>query len=84
VGVVERFSVAGTMRLEKKKEMAVAKVIEFYVPNRFRRSVKWVSPERRGRVIEFGAANILAAPVGPEAGAGDFRNDTGLEKVVLS
>jgi hypothetical protein len=62
--------------------MAVAKVIEFYVPNRFRRSVKWVSPEARGRVIEFGAANILAAPVGP--GAGDFRNNTALEKVVLS
>jgi hypothetical protein len=70
------------MRLEKKKEMAVAKLIEFYVPNRFRRSVKWVSPEQRGRVIELGAANIGTTPAGP--GAGDFRDNTTLEKVVHS
>jgi hypothetical protein len=62
----------------------VAKVIEFYVPNKFRRSVKWVSPEQRGRVLDFGDANLLAVPVGPGAGPGDFRNDTALEKFVLS
>ena len=33
--------------------MIVAKVIEFYIPSSFRKSVKWVSPELRGRVIEF-------------------------------
>jgi hypothetical protein len=62
--------------------MAVAKVIEFYIPDNFRRRVKWVSPERRGNVLEFGSAKSLAAPVGP--GAGDFRNNPALEKVILS
>jgi len=31
----------------------MAKIIEFYVPNRFRPSTKWVPPIRRGQVIEF-------------------------------
>jgi len=31
----------------------VAKVIEFYVPSKFRRRVRWVPPADRGRVIEF-------------------------------
>lgn len=34
--------------------MLVAKIIEFYIPNSFQKKVKWVSPVRRGRVIEFG------------------------------
>jgi len=33
----------------------VAKVIEFYIPNSFRKNVKWVSPEQRGKIIEFPA-----------------------------
>jgi hypothetical protein len=33
--------------------MAMAKVIEFYVPDRFHKKVKWVPPEQRGRVLEF-------------------------------
>ena len=28
--------------------MTVAKVIEFYIPNNFRKSVEWVSAEQRG------------------------------------
>jgi hypothetical protein len=81
VGVVE-----GTAEetKTKKREMAVAKVIEFYVPNNFRRRVKWVSPERRGKVLAFGTANSLAAPVGLGTGAGDFGNTAALEKIVLS
>jgi len=39
--------------LEGKTGMTVAKVIEFYVPNNFRKSVKWVSLQRRGKIIEF-------------------------------
>ncbi len=39
--------------LEKKIGMVMAKVIEFYIPNNFRKSVKWVSPEQRGKIIEF-------------------------------
>lgn len=34
--------------------MVVAKVIEFYLPNNFKKKVKWVSSEQRGKVIEFG------------------------------
>jgi hypothetical protein len=33
--------------------MTVARVIEFYIPNKFRKSVKWVPPEQRGKIIEF-------------------------------
>jgi hypothetical protein len=31
----------------------MARVIEFYIPARFHKKVKWVGPEQRGRVIEF-------------------------------
>jgi hypothetical protein len=33
--------------------MAMANVIPFYVPDNFRRKVKWVPPEQRGRLITF-------------------------------
>jgi hypothetical protein len=35
------------------KEVAVAKVTEFYVPQHFRKQMKWVSPIERGKIIEF-------------------------------
>ena len=44
-----RVGVAG---LEEKAGMTMAKIIEFYIPNKFRKRVKWVSPEQRGRIIE--------------------------------
>jgi hypothetical protein len=31
----------------------VAKVIEFYIPENCRHAVKWVSPDQRGKIIEF-------------------------------
>jgi hypothetical protein len=31
----------------------MAQVIEFYIPSRFRKKVKWVPTAERGRVIEF-------------------------------
>ena len=31
----------------------MAKVIEFYVPARFRKAAKWVPQQQRGRVLEF-------------------------------
>ena len=31
----------------------MAKVIEFYTPSRFHKKVKWMSPEQRGKVIQF-------------------------------
>ena len=35
------------------KEVAVAKVIEFYVPNNFRKALKWVPEVQRGKILEF-------------------------------
>jgi hypothetical protein len=37
----------------REERLTVAKVIEFYIPNDFRQSVKWVPPEERGKMIEF-------------------------------
>jgi hypothetical protein len=31
----------------------MAKVIEFYIPERFRKKSKWIPEEERGKVIEF-------------------------------
>lgn len=55
--------VAGTLKLlikfmvgkrtEYSKDTLVAKVIEFYIPTRFSKRVKWLPPQGRGRVIEF-------------------------------
>ena len=33
----------------------MAKLIEFFIPNSFRRNVERVSPVRRGEVIDFGS-----------------------------
>ena len=39
--------------LGQKAGTTVAKVIEIYIPNNFRKSVKWVPLEKRGKIIEF-------------------------------
>jgi hypothetical protein len=31
----------------------MAKVIEFYIPARFHKQVKWTRPAERGKVLEF-------------------------------
>ena len=41
--------------------IAVAKLIEFYVPERFRSRASEVPPEDRGRVIEFRPRNVDAS-----------------------
>jgi hypothetical protein len=41
--------------------VTVAKVIEFYIPDRFRTSEKWIPPEQRGKVIEFPAPEKKSA-----------------------
>jgi hypothetical protein len=33
--------------------VAVAKIIEFYIPSGFRRNEKWIPPKERGKIIEF-------------------------------
>jgi hypothetical protein len=49
----ERFRAVSAGILEEKAGMTVAKVIEFYTPKSFRKSVRWASPEQRGKIIEF-------------------------------
>ena len=39
--------------VEKKEGMIMAKVIEFYILNTFRKREIWIPPEQRGKVIEF-------------------------------
>ena len=39
----------------------MAKVIEFYIPSRFRKVVKWVPQQQRGRVLEFPVAQKRTA-----------------------
>jgi hypothetical protein len=39
----------------------MAKVIEFHIPTKFLKSVKWVSPLQRGRVIEFRLPTMKSA-----------------------
>ena len=43
-------------RVWRDRRMAMARVIEFYIPSRFKPTVKWIPSERRGRVIEFPTA----------------------------
>jgi hypothetical protein len=43
----------GSIKFRREAGMTVAKVIEFYIPNNFRKRVKWISPEQRGKIIEF-------------------------------
>jgi hypothetical protein len=37
----------------RAKGAAVAKIIEFYIPNNFRWKGKWIPPHNRGKIIEF-------------------------------
>lgn len=39
----------------------MANVIEFYVPVRFQKAVKWVHQQQRGRVLEFPVAQKRTA-----------------------
>jgi len=39
----------------------MAKVIKFYVPARFRKILKWVPQQQRGRVLEFPVAQSRTA-----------------------
>lgn len=33
----------------------MAEIIEFYVPDNFRKSTRWIPPQQRGKVLEFRA-----------------------------
>ena len=45
------------LRLSKGdiSEDAMARIIEFYIPARFHKPVKWMPPAERGKVLEFPA-----------------------------
>ena len=49
VGTLKRVAVPGAWN----KEVAMAKVIEFYIPKNFRRSTKWVPEIQRGKLLDF-------------------------------
>ena len=63
----------------------MVKVIEFYIPTNFQKNVKWVSPEYRGKIIEFAsqikksAKETLIAAVllktAHQPGFAEFRSD---------
>ena len=40
-------------QIQNGRAVVMAKVIEFYIPNRFQKKVAWVPPQERGKVIEF-------------------------------
>ena len=40
-------------RTDDSEGLTVAKVIEFYIPTKFSKLVKWTPPPQRGKVIEF-------------------------------
>jgi len=31
----------------------MARIIEFYIPTRFQKAMKWIPPTERGKVLEF-------------------------------
>jgi|HubBroStandDraft_6_1064221.scaffolds.fasta_scaffold13983_4 hypothetical protein len=44
----------------------MAKIIEFYIPQRFRKVSKWLPPHERGKLLEFPWAVRKSARKGPE------------------
>jgi hypothetical protein len=42
--------------------MVMAKIIEFYIPQRFQKNVKWVPQAERGKVLEFPFEGMTSAP----------------------
>jgi len=49
------------LRVRSGGSKAMAKVIEFYVPDKFRRRSKWIPPKQRGKVIQFPALQKKSA-----------------------
>jgi hypothetical protein len=47
-------------KARKTGDRFVAVVIEFYVPSNFRKPVRWMPPQQRGKVIDFPLAKKSA------------------------
>jgi hypothetical protein len=43
----------GRRKFREDGPLQVAKIIEFYIPKRLRKNIKWIPPRSRGRIIEF-------------------------------
>ena len=39
--------------LKRDARRSMARVIEYYIPTNFRKSVRWIPQEQRGKIIEF-------------------------------
>jgi hypothetical protein len=48
IGIMKMIAVPGAI-----EEVAMAKVIGFYIPKNFRKSFKWVPELQRGKILEF-------------------------------
>ena len=44
---------AGRLQARRRRDGFMAKIIEFYVPSKFRTNAAWIPPQQRGKVIEF-------------------------------
>jgi hypothetical protein len=54
MSVGETWRILSTVLIGRaKRRLVMAKVIEFYIPAKFRKRVHWVPVEQRGQVIEF-------------------------------
>jgi len=53
-----KYTEKGTQRM---KEMVMAKVIEFYVPQNFKNSRKWVPQIEPAKIIEFRQPTVKSA-----------------------
>jgi hypothetical protein len=42
-----------TILRARLREVAMAKVIEFYIPRDFRKALKWTAEFQRGKILEF-------------------------------
>jgi hypothetical protein len=48
IRIMKMIAVSGAI-----EEVAMAKVIEFYIPKNFRKTLKWVPELQRGKILEF-------------------------------
>ena len=53
--------IAAGPQKDEIKDMVMAKVIEFYVPNNFRKPLKWIPVLHPGKIVEFGSQTKKSA-----------------------
>ena len=53
LGVARLCQVRDRNAIRNEGSAKMAKIIQFYIPNNFRKSGKWIPQENRGKIIEF-------------------------------